>query len=250
MKPAFHDHFSTHASGYARSRPVWPRALAARVAALAPGRSVVADVGTGNGQLAGVLVDYFDSVEASDASAPQIHMAAPHSRIRYRVAPATATGLPDASVDAITVGQALHWFATPEFFAEVERIARPGAVFVAASYQLFALSPAFDAAVAELYAALDPDWPPQRRHIEEGYANIGIPFESHAIEGVAMEALWSLEDTLGYLRSWSAAQRNIARTGTDPIGARRAAFAKAWGHADERRLVRWPLIVRAGIVRR
>jgi SAM-dependent methyltransferase len=250
MKPAFHDHFSGHATAYARSRPVWPRALATRVAELAPARAVVADVGTGNGQLAGVLVDYFDVVEASDASAPQIQMAAPHERIRYRVAPATATGLPDASVDAITVGQALHWFATPEFFAEVARIARPGAIFVAASYQLFELSPAFDAAVAELYAALDPDWPPQRRHIEEGYANIGIPFESFAVSGVTMEALWTLEDTLGYLRSWSAVQRNLSRTGTDPVESRRAAFAEAWGDTEARRVVRWPLIVRAGTVRR
>lgn len=248
MPGLFHDHFSAHAATYARARPSWPRALAHAVRAMAPGGGCAADIGTGNGQLALVLADAFENVEASDASASQIHLAAPHARVRYRVAPAQATTLESASVDAIAVGQALHWFATTEFFDEVRRIAREGAVFVAASYQLFKLDADFDAVVAELYAELDPDWPPQRRHIEQGYANIGIPFRTRPLDGLMMEVMWSLEDTLDYLRSWSAVQRHISRTGHDPIERRRAAFVRAFGDVEVARHVSWPLIVRTATV--
>src|SRR4051794_19137997 len=34
--------------------------------------------------------------------------------------------LPDASVDAVTVGQAFHWFDPPAALAEIDRVLRPG----------------------------------------------------------------------------------------------------------------------------
>jgi SAM-dependent methyltransferase len=51
--------------------------------------------------------------------------------------PAADTGRGDASgiesntVDLVTVGQALHWFELPQFYAEVSRILKPGGVFAA-----------------------------------------------------------------------------------------------------------------------
>jgi SAM-dependent methyltransferase len=42
---------------------------------------------------------------------------------------AEAIPLPDGSVDAVTVGQAFHWFRTGEALAELHRVLRPGGGF-------------------------------------------------------------------------------------------------------------------------
>ena len=42
-------------------------------------------------------------------------------------AKAEESGLADHSVDAITVGQALHWFDVDRFYAEAHRVLKPGA---------------------------------------------------------------------------------------------------------------------------
>jgi ubiquinone/menaquinone biosynthesis C-methylase UbiE len=65
---------------------------------------------------------------ATDASAEQIASATRCDNVEYRVAPAEQTGLPDASIDLVTVAQALHWFDRERFFAEVKRVLRPGGV--------------------------------------------------------------------------------------------------------------------------
>jgi SAM-dependent methyltransferase len=39
---------------------------------------------------------------------------------------AEATGLPDASVDAVVIGSALHWFDRPAADREIARVLRPG----------------------------------------------------------------------------------------------------------------------------
>jgi ubiquinone/menaquinone biosynthesis C-methylase UbiE len=44
------------------------------------------------------------------------------------VASAAACGLDSASVDIVTVAQALHWFELAPFYAEVERVLRPRGV--------------------------------------------------------------------------------------------------------------------------
>ncbi|WP_016700449.1 class I SAM-dependent methyltransferase [Actinoalloteichus spitiensis] len=44
---------------------------------------------------------------------------------------AEALPLPDASVDAVTVGQAFHWFDAPRALDEIARVLRPGGVVAA-----------------------------------------------------------------------------------------------------------------------
>jgi SAM-dependent methyltransferase len=46
--------------------------------------------------------------------------------VDVRVGTAEATGLPEASTDLITVGQAWHWFDEPAAAAEAARVLRPG----------------------------------------------------------------------------------------------------------------------------
>ena len=87
---------------------------------------------------------------ATDASERQVAQAGPHEKITYSVAPAERTPLPDASVDLVTVAQALQWLDLPRFYAEVQRVARPGGVIAVWCYRLHMIGPEVDAAVHRL----------------------------------------------------------------------------------------------------
>ncbi len=248
----FKDHFSGHAELYRRFRPTYPPAVFAWLATLAPTRKLAWDAGTGNGQAAALLAEHFAHVEASDASATQIAAATPHARVHYRVAPAEASGLADASVDLATSAQALHWFDHARYFAEVRRVVRPGGVVAALTYLHCEVDAALDGVLAAYIDHVRADWAPERRFVDAGYANIPFPFE--AIPDTAarppMEIVADLDlaGYLGYLGTWSAAQHYLRRTGVDPRRALAADFATAWGDPTHRRRVRWPLAGHVGRV--
>ena len=245
---AFKDHFSGVAGGYREFRPRYPSALFAWLADAAPSRALALDVGCGNGQATVALAAAFEAVVGVDPSAEQIANAEPHPRVRYRVAAAEATGLDGRSADAVLVAQALHWLDLDRFYPEVRRVARPGAAFAAVTYALCEIEPAVDVVVRHLYHdVVGSDWPPERRHTETGYRTLPMPFPPLEPPPLAMEAEWSLDQLLGYLRTWSAVTRHRARTGADAVAGIEPRLRAAWGTASARR-VRWPLAIRAGRV--
>ncbi|NNJ12001.1 methyltransferase domain-containing protein [Chloroflexales bacterium ZM16-3] len=173
----FHDHFSGHAGPYAQARPTYPDALIRFVAAAAPGRACAWDCATGSGQAAVALAAHFDLVRATDASAAQIAQATPHPRVQYAVQPAERVDFPDASVDALTVAQALHWFDIPTFFAEARRVLRPGGLFCAWGYSWSHVTPAIDVIVrTHILAMIQDAWAPQNALLWDGYRAIALPF--------------------------------------------------------------------------
>lgn len=241
---AFQDHFSGHADAYARYRPDYPAALFAWLAEAAPFPERAWDCATGNGQAALALAEHFSEVVATDASERQVRSAFPHPRVRYRVAPAERSGLADASVDLITVAQALHWFDIPAFYAEADRVLRPGGVLAVWAYRLFEESPEIDRVVWKLYGEIvGPYWPADRRMIDDGYAGVELPFERLDPPPFWMEKRWTLDDVLGYLRTWSATRRYLEANGHDPVALVADELAAAWGPGE--RTVRWPLILKA-----
>lgn len=238
----FPDHFSATADRYARFRPTYPDRLFTVLAEAAPQRERAWDCATGSGQVAVALAAHFAEVVATDASAEQIAHARPHPRVRYAVAPAEAAGLDAASVDLVTVGQALHWFDRPAFFAEADRVLRPGGVLAVWTYGLTTVGPEVDAALARFVeGTLGPYWPPERRLVDEGYASVRFPFAPVAAPDLEMRAEWALDAFVGYVGTWSAASRYRAQEGRDPIPDLRAALAEPWGPGA--RAVRWPLRV-------
>ncbi|HEU5399343.1 MAG TPA: class I SAM-dependent methyltransferase [Gammaproteobacteria bacterium] len=248
---AFKDHFSGHAADYSRYRPgAYPAALFQALAALAPDRERAWDCATGNGQAALGLTEFFDRVEATDASDKQIAAAAPHPKIRYAVAPAERSGLPDASVALVTVAQALHWFDLPRFYAEARRVAKPRALLACCCYMHCAVNPGVDAATERLYNGVlgDAYWPPERKHVERGYADLAFPFPEVELPRFQMEVQWDLEGYVGYLRSWSATQNYIKKNGRDPLELVGDELLEAWGDPKATRPVLWPMTIRAGWV--
>src|SRR5690606_22036477 len=202
---------------YAAYRPRYPEPLFDFLAGLCDARGHAWDCGTGNGQTAVSLAARFERVTATDASAAQIAAAEPHPKIEYRVARAEASGLADASVDLLTVAQALHWFDLEAFFAEALRVLTPGGVLAVWSYGLCTVDPGIDAVVDELYRELDPWWPPERRIVDDGYRGIELPVPAIEAPLFQMTTEWSAGPMLGYLRTWSACQRHLADRGSDPV---------------------------------
>lgn len=242
---SFSDHFSANSDNYARHRPRYPDALFAWLAEIAPAREHAVDLATGSGQAATGLATHFARVSAFDASAAQVAAAEARPNIRYGVAPAEDTPVPDASVDLLTVAQAMHWFDLGRFQADVRRQLRPGGVLAVWTYNLLTISPEVDRLVHRLYHEdLGRYWPAERRHVEDGYATLPFPFPLQAAPAFAMEAEWDVQHLLGYLRSWSAWQRCLAEGHQDPLDGLKAPLREAFG-AGERR-VTWPLTLKVG----
>jgi SAM-dependent methyltransferase len=244
----FKDHFSTHAAGYAAHRPTYPRALVDALAEAAPGHALALDCACGTGQLSVLLADRFARVVATDASAEQIAHATPHARVTYATAPAERSGLPEASADLVTVAQAAHWLDLTAFYAEVRRVVRPGGILALISYGVLHVDDAaVDAVIQHFYRrTLGPYWPPERRHVEDGYRSLPFPFPEIGMPDLAIALNWRLPDLIGYTETWSAVRAAERAIGRAPIVAFGEALAAAWGDPDAQRAIRWPLSLRVG----
>ena len=247
MRP-FADHFSTLAAGYASYRPGYPSELFTAIAAASPGRGRVWDCATGSGQAAVGLAAHFDLVLASDASHRQVGAAPFHHRIRYLVALAEAMPLRSASVDAVTVAQALHWLELPVFYGEARRVLRPDGLMVVWTYGNHRVDGGdVDAVVEHFYDhVIGPYWAPERRWVETGYRTMHFPFQAVAMDTPPMVESWTLDRLLGYIGTWSAVARYREAAGRDPLVALAEELQQCWGDPTVPRRIEWPLSVRAG----
>ena len=252
MTAEFSDHFSSVAAAYAAARPTYPPALFDHLAALAPSRAHAWDCAAGNGQATLALAARFARVTATDASAAQLAQAPRHPGITYRAGLAHESGLPDASVDLVTVAQALHWIDLPRFYDEVGRVLVADGVLAVWCYGLQRLDDeAVDVPLAHFYGSVvGPYWAPERTLVETGYRTIPFPFEELEAPAFEMAHEWLLSELLAYLRTWSATSAFVQARGVDPVTALAGELGPAWGPADRRRRVRWPLSLRIGRPRR
>ena len=190
------------------------------------------------------MAEVFRRVIATDASEKQIGNAERHPRVEYRVATAEKSGLESHSVDLITVAQALHWFDLEKFYSEVRRVLKPRGVIAATAYKLATVSPAIDAVVNHYYSNIvGPYWPAERVLVEK-FEDLPFAFAKSETPAFAMTAQWSVEQLLGYLRTWSATQRFMAAEKRDPLESVEKELRSAWG--DEMQRVVWPLSLRIG----
>ena len=239
--------FDQGGQAYARFRPEYPEQLAAFLASTVPDKRLAVDVGCGNGQLTQLLAPHFDAVIGIDPSADQLAHAIPLERIAYRCAPAEHLPVPDASANLITAAQAAHWFDLPAFYAEVRRIAAPGAVVALISYGVLALEPALDSRFQAFYhQEIGPYWPAERKLVDSGYATIAFPFQEFASPSLHITFEWRLAELLGYLTTWSAVRRAREAGRDDLLTAFAGDLERAWGNPECKRPVSWPINMRIG----
>lgn len=241
--------FDRGGQAYARFRPEYPGELAAYLAALAPDASLAVDVGCGNGQLTGQLAEHFAAVVGLDSSADQVANAAPRANVDYRCAPAERMPLAERSASLISAAQAAHWFDLPAFYAEVRRIAKPGAVLALISYGVLQLDEQLDARFQQFYwQEIGPYWPAERQLVDSGYATLDFPFEPLTPPAMAIRLDWNLAELLGYIATWSAVRR-AREAGREDILQRFASdIAGIWGDPESKRAVSWPINMRVGRV--
>jgi SAM-dependent methyltransferase len=245
MADSFRDLFSDQSTDYARYRPKYPRALFQQLANGCETKDLAWDCGTGNGQAAVALAQFFKKVIATDPSEKQLAEAEKNDKVDYRRASAEASGLEARTTDLITVAQAFHWFDQPRFFAEVKRVAKPGSLLAVWCYELCYISPEVDAGVMELYKdILGKYWDDGRRLVEEGYRNEKFPFEELTPPKATMGLSWTFPELIGYLGTWSALVKYRKAHGEDPRAQVIPRLQRAWGDLHEAKSVTWPLSVR------
>lgn len=238
------DHFSVIAARYAAYRPHYPAALVDALVASCPRHDVAWDVGCGSGQLAVALAERFAHVIATDLAQKQLDVAVRHPRVEYRCVPAETSGLADASADLVVAAQSAHWFEWPRFVAEAERVGRPGALVALVSYGNVVLDGPAGRELAHYHTdVVGADWPPGRAHVENGYRDLVMPWPAIAPPVIDMTATWTREELAGYVSSWSATARLIAREGPAAFDALCERLAAIWPD-DEQRVIRWPLTLR------
>jgi SAM-dependent methyltransferase len=119
--------FARVADEYERGRPGYPRAAIDWV--LGANALEVLDLGAGTGKLTGALLDAGHRVIAVEPLA-EMRAILTSTLPAARALAGTAERLPlaDASVDAVTVGAAFHWFDERAARAEIVRVLRPPGV--------------------------------------------------------------------------------------------------------------------------
>jgi SAM-dependent methyltransferase/quercetin dioxygenase-like cupin family protein len=130
-----HVDFGVAADDYATHRRGFPRELLRRLQAHGVGlpEQDVVDLGTGTGSLARLFAEAGGRTIGLDVSPAMIASArASGGDVRFEVAPAEATGLPDACADVVCAGQAWHWFDRPRAASEARRLLRANGTLVIA----------------------------------------------------------------------------------------------------------------------
>lgn len=120
--------FELVAGLYERARPEYPGDAVAWMVEqleLGPGRTVL-DLGAGTGKLTRGLVPTgarVIAVEPGEAMLAELRRVLPN--VEALIGGAEAIPLDDDSIDAITVGQAFHWFQHDVALPEMHRVLRP-----------------------------------------------------------------------------------------------------------------------------
>lgn len=240
------DNFSKQANIYAKFRPHYPAELYQYLLEKVAIPGIAWDCGTGNGQVAIQLAQYFSSVYATDISQAQLNQAPQKPNIYYSLAPAEKSGLPQHTIDLITVAQAVHWFDQASFANEIKRVIKPGGTIAYWLYFLPIISQEVDEMVLHFHDHIIGDyWDPEREIWRSKYAAIDLGLDHLSTKAFEYHTLWHFEHLEGYLNSWSAVQHYVRAKGQSPVSDYLASLKPDWEHP---RKVTFPIYVFDGII--
>jgi SAM-dependent methyltransferase len=120
--------FGAQAAAYRRGRPSYADDAVDWMLEGVPNGARVLDLAAGTGKLTAMLfAQGFDVVAVEPVAGMREELAATVPEVEVLAGAAESIPLPDASVDAVTIAQAFHWFDDREALAELSRVLRPGA---------------------------------------------------------------------------------------------------------------------------
>ena len=246
----FKDHFSDVAQAYARARPAYPPELFKFLAEIAPARKRAWDCATGSGQAAIGLSEWFEEVQATDASPDQIAQSIGRENITYSVQLAEKTEFADKSFDLVNVATALHWFDLDRFYGEVCRLLKPQGILAIYSHKQFHIRGPVGEIIRQLiFEPVEPFWPAETRLIRAEYRSIPFPFDEVPAPQLRMNLDWDFDDLKTYLGTWSAVRNFIREFGPQPMQSALEEVAKAWGTREMKRPVTMDMVARIGRLR-
>ena len=170
--------FGRTSAEYAKYRDIYPAELYDRLRALGVAADGTAwlDLGTGTGVLPKNLYNPNASITGADISAEQITFARQEAtengwKIRYVVAPAENTGLPEHGFDAITAAQCFFYFDRDKMQTELRRLLKPGGVFIKIFMDWLSDDPVA-AASSALVSQCNPRWTSGKSGLEDLYDDL------------------------------------------------------------------------------
>jgi SAM-dependent methyltransferase len=239
------DNFSKQAAVYAKYRPDYPEELFHFILGHVKQKEAAWDCATGNGQTAKELASRFQKVFATDISQKQLDNAHKADNIVYSVQPAEQTGFANQQFDLITVSQALHWFHFDRFYAEVNRVAKPGSWIAVWMYSLLRISPNIDKLVDEYhFQTIEKYWDSERKYVDNNYTTVPFPFAEIRTPAFSIEYSWTLDDLEGYFNTWSALQKFITANNYNPVPELIKIIQPFW--KEEKMKIIFPVYMRMG----
>lgn len=240
------DNFSAQSEIYSKFRPTYPLKLIEYLVLNTSEHKNAWDCGTGNGQLAVKLSDYFNYVYATDISKNQITNSMARKNIIYMIESCEKTQFENDKFDLITVAQALHWFNFSEFYKEVYRTLKSNGIFAAITYTLPSINDRIDNIIQILYSdILEKYWDPERKYVDDEYKLIPFPFKEIATRTFISNLEWTFDELVGYLQSWSAVQHYKKKHTNNPINSVIKQLKAEWGK-DENKNITFKIILRTG----
>ena len=162
MSSTFQPRFGHAAEEFQRYRPDYPPELFEHILAAVPAkrRERAMDLGAGTGKSTRALIAHFRevvAVEPDSGMAAKLAEEIPQAIVRNATAEACVQ--PEASVDLVTIANALHWMEASRVFATVRDWLRVDGILAVYDRPLPKATPAIDAIVL---AELRGPWKPHR----------------------------------------------------------------------------------------
>jgi SAM-dependent methyltransferase len=193
--------FDLFAADYDLGRPGWPPELLDGIEG-----DEVLDLAAGTGKLTSLLVGTYPHVIAVEPLASMRAFITPEAEVLDGTAEAIPLG--DASVDAVFVAEAFHWFDSAAAVAELARVLRVGGAVVVCFNEYNAYDPpigdAARAALEERWSRLPPPGGPKVQSGEWKLGFEGSPFTPLAERTVDHELETDREGVAAYYVSVSS----------------------------------------------
>lgn len=241
-------HFSEQSQDYLKFRPDYPKEMYQYLASLVLEHELAWDCGTGNGQAAAQLANYFNLVIATDISQEQLNVAMKKKNIRYHCWSAEKTEIPSHTVNLVTIAQALHWFDFDSFYREVNRVAADDAIIAGWCYALGSINEVVDLYIKKLYFVIlgDEYWPKERQYINDEYKTIPFPYQKITTPQFVIRKMVDFSQLIGYLNTWSAVKEYEKLNQQNPIDLIYQDLQTAWGRVETERMMTWPIHLLVG----